>query len=147
MYKWGENETVRMGGLVSVRLESPVTQRALLERFFGYAMAFLGVVLLGHFTVAVSVILILTLVATAVETKVSPSFFLLVGIVMPSIEIAAVHFGDSTWTYVKGDVLGVPLWLFPLWALVGQWILDLYALAIWLEQRWVRTKVITDESM
>ena len=131
-----------MGGLATVRLESTITQRALLERLFGYVLAFLGVVLLGHFTVAVSVIVCLSLIATAVETRVSLSFYLLVGIVMPLVEIAAVHLGNNTWTYTQKDVLGVPLWIFPTWALVGQWVLDLYAVAIWLDQGWIRVRVV-----
>lgn len=135
-----------MGGLVTVRLESPITQRALLERFLGYVLAFIGVVLLGHFTVAVSVIVCLSLIATAVETRVSSSFYLLVGIVMPLVEIAAVHLGNNTWTYVQKDVFGVPLWIFPLWALIGQWILDLYAVAIWLEQGWLRVRIVGEST-
>lgn len=46
-------------------------------------------------------------------------FYLLVGLGGISAEIMAVNFGKETWNYKQNHILGVPIWLAPLWSLAG----------------------------
>ena len=52
-------------------------------------------------------------------------FFALVGVIFPLLEALAIAHGKNTWSYDStSGTLPIPLWLFPLWALAGQWVLD-----------------------
>lgn len=59
-------------------------------------------------------------------------FYLLVGLGGVGAEILAVNFGNKTWNYKQNDLLGVPVWLFPLWSLAGAMIIYFFQLTKYL---------------
>lgn len=59
-------------------------------------------------------------------------FYLLVGLGGVGAEILAVNFGNKTWTYKQNDLMGVPIWLFPLWSLAGAMIIYFFQIAKYL---------------
>ena len=43
----------------------------------------------------------------------------------PVAEIILMQF-NSTWRYISPDLLGIPVWLFPLWAIASITIVTVY---------------------
>lgn len=116
-----------MGGLPTVG--SANAPRAIGLRFVLYALAFVGVVKIPSLTVTLTSFLVLLTVAAAHSSQTTPIYFVLVGMLMPFVEIGAVNMSIETWRYAHREVVGVPIWLMPLWALTGQWLLDLHDLS------------------
>lgn len=53
-------------------------------------------------------------------------WFIIVGLLGPASESIAILFGGSPWAYAAPSLLGVPLWLFPLYGLAGGVVTTLY---------------------
>ena len=53
-------------------------------------------------------------------------FYLACGFGGAIAEVVAIHYGKKTWTYVEpAPSMNIPLWLIPLWALVGTCLVEL----------------------
>lgn len=48
------------------------------------------------------------------------------GLLFPCMEVIIIRMSrGNTWTYTKPDLLNVPLYIFPLWAVVAECVADL----------------------
>ena len=53
-------------------------------------------------------------------------FHCLCAVMFPLMEVVIIHLsGGQTWTYTHPDFFNVPLYIFPLWAVVGDCVAEL----------------------
>ena len=91
-----------------------------MRRFLGYGLTALVLVLLFHPSKMLLTVLLLALTWYYAKDHPNPknaAIVISVGLLFTLAEMTAVQWG--IWTYRSPDIYGVPIWLFPLWGLVG----------------------------
>ena len=59
------------------------------------------------------------------KMQVPIAFHVICGILFPMVECVCIEFSMDTWEYSNPNLLNIPLWLFPLWALIAGCIIDI----------------------
>lgn len=78
----------------------------------------------------VAVLLVILFALILSERKVSPLFYVLVGVGGLAAEAVCIYLGVHAWGYSDQKFAGVvPYWLAPMWAVVGGGVLATYVLA------------------
>lgn len=54
-------------------------------------------------------------------------FYAFFALFWPVMEIVILHHANgNTWTYKHEDIYNVPIWIFPLWAIVSECVIDIF---------------------
>lgn len=94
---------------------------------FLYIFSFLFVIFLRKeelILTSLLFIILFTLCFIYIKDKILIITLLGIGVIMPILEIICIYL--NMWKYNNNKYIDVPLWLFPLWSIVGFYIISLY---------------------
>lgn len=82
-----------------------------------------------------AVLIVILCILIASDRRISPIFYILVGIGGLAAETACIYSGVQAWSYRDKKFLGVvPWWLAPMWAIIGGGVLSVYYAAVLLAE-------------
>ena len=103
--------------------------RDVARRHLAYATTILCVVTISRSPWILACVLASLLFLVAKDAGADPRFVACNSIGFPLVEAVAVLASRHTWRYAHPiSLLGVPVWLFPLWGLASIWVVDVQRL-------------------
>lgn len=72
-------------------------------------------------------IVLSSLLVLLVNPKYNILFYAFFSLFWPFMEIIIIHYSDgNAWVYPHANIINIPLYIFPLWAIVSECVLDIY---------------------
>lgn len=66
------------------------------------------------------------LLMTLCYPKYPMKFYIFFGLFWPLMEMVIIHYAHGkTWVYTQPDLYNIPLYIFPLWAVVSECVMDI----------------------
>ncbi len=74
-----------------------------------------------------NLILFSAIMILLIKPKYSWQFYMFFSLFWPAMEIVLIHFSSgNAWTYKHPDIINIPAYLLPLWAIVSECVLDIF---------------------